>query len=299
MSDFALPIIDLSALESDDTSIRRTAVERLKQASLQHGFFYLVGHGLSQERLGLVLKHAESLFALSETEKRAIANQGTPGGRGYALMGGRTSEGALQRPLKEEYYLGREDVHEPANLWPAGLPAFKAFMLAHVTAMHDIARRLMTGFAASLDLPRDYFSAFCKDPIAAVRLVHYSAAARGAGAHSDFGSLTLLVQDDVGGLQVFDRDAAGWIDATPLPGSLVVNVGDLFERWTNGRYRSSVHRVVNTAGVDRYSAPFFLTGAPQQEIACLPSCLADGEVPLYPPIAVAQHLKNGFEAQGF
>ncbi|WP_264580038.1 MULTISPECIES: isopenicillin N synthase family dioxygenase [unclassified Sphingobium] len=299
VSDFALPVIDLSALESDHPDTRQETVLGLKAASLRHGFFYLVGHGLSSERLALVLNYAKALFALDEAEKRAITNGSARGGRGYARMGGRTSEGLPQDALKEEYYLGSEAVDEEANLWPDGVPGFKAFLLDYVADMHDISRRLMAGFALSLDLPEDYFSAFCTDPIAALRLVHYSAGAKGAGAHCDFGSLTLLLQDEVGGLQVLDQDDGSWIEAPPMPGSLVVNVGDLFQRWTNGRYKSSVHRVVNIAGVDRYSAPFFLTGAPQQEIACLPSCLAEGEVPHHPATTVAEHIRRSFDAQGF
>lgn len=296
--DANLPVIDMGALGPGGTSAGRRAVaDALRAASERHGFFYAIGHGIDSGRLDAVLDHARALFALPAADKSAIAMADHHGGRGYARMGGRTSEGDLQRPLKEEYYLGLGVGAEP-NRWPARLPGFAPFMLGYLGDLHRIATELMTGFALSLDLPEDYFVPFCTDPVAALRLVRYSAESEGAGPHADFGSLTILLQDSVGGLQVQDRDTGGWIDAPPLPGSFVVNVGDLFERWTNGRYRSSVHRVV-AAGVERHSAPFFLTGAASQVIACLPSCLAPGEAPLYPPVTVAEHLRAGFAAQGF
>lgn len=298
MGDISLPVIDMSALTGVDPAARRAAVDALRAASLDHGFFYLVGHRIAEARLAGILAQARALFALPEADKRAIAGN-AQGARGYALMGGRTTGGALQAPLKEEYYLGREGTGAEPNRWPAVLDGFRPAMLAYLDDLHRVAAQLMGGFALSLDLPEDHFDAFCTDPIAALRLVRYSAEAEGAGPHADFGSLTFLLQDEIGGLQVHDRDRDVWIDAAPMRGSFVVNVGNLFERWTNGRYRSSVHRVVNRAGVERFSAPFFLTGAAEQRIECLPSCLAPGEVPLYPPTTVARHLRAGFETQGF
>ena len=115
---------------------------------------------------------------------------------------------------------------------------------------------------------------------------------KGAGAHTDFGGLTLLRQDDVGGLQVWDQAADGWIHADPLPGTYVVNLGDMIARWTNDRYRSTVHRVVNTSGRERYSVPFFYTGNYRHTVACIPTCLAPGDAPKYPPITVGDHLRE-------
>ncbi|WP_198351011.1 isopenicillin N synthase family dioxygenase [Flavisphingomonas formosensis] len=293
-----LPIVDISALAETDREARRSLAEALRAAGTGSGFFYLTGHGLDEAALGAVLDAARSLFSLDEAAKRRIANRGRPGAPGYARMGGRTTAGDLQAPLKEEYFLRREGGAEP-NLWPDKLAGFRAVMLAHVEAMHDIAARVMRGMALSLNLPEDHFDAFCTDPIAALRLVRYAPEAEGAGPHNDFGALTLLLQDDVGGLQLFDRGRDRWIDVPPFRGALVVNVGDLFERWTNGLYHSSLHRVANLAGVERFSAPFFLTGAASQLIECLPGCVAPGEAPRHPPVTVADHLNARFAAQGF
>ena len=135
--------------------------------------------------------------------------------------------------------------------------------------------------------------------MAILRLLHYppqppSEPGRGAGAHTDFGALTVLLQDDVGGLEVYDRAAGDWTPAPPISGTFVVNLGDLFARWTNDIYRSTPHRVVNRSGRRRYSIPFFLSGAPAFEVSCLPTCLGRGEIAKYPPTTPEAHLRERY-----
>jgi len=129
-----------------------------------------------------------------------------------------------------------------------------------------------------------------------LRLLHYppqpanaAPGEKGCGAHTDFGGLTLLLQDENPGLQVWDRHSKSWIHAAPVPGTYVVNLGDMIARWTNDQYRSTLHRVVNISGRERYSVPFFFSGNPDHLVECLPTCLAPGDAPRYPAVTVEEH----------
>jgi len=292
-----LPVIDLSPLDAPGADGRRVVAGHIRRACLDNGFFYIVGHGIPPELTEAVLAESRRLFGLDTDAKQAIAAS-SPSGRGYARMGGRTLSGGRHPPVKEEYYLGRDCPGED-NRWPGDLPGFREALQAYVEAMLGLASRLIGAIALSLDLPEDHFAGFCEQPIAALRLVRYPPEGAEAGAHTDFGALTLLLQDEAGGLEVFDRATGGWIRAAPIPGSFVVNLGDLFERWTNGLYRSTPHRVVHPPGTERFSAPFFFTGAADYPVVCLPSCLKPGEQPAYPPTTPAGHLRERSLQQGF
>jgi isopenicillin N synthase-like dioxygenase len=210
--------------------------------------------------------------------------------------------------LKEGFYVG-EDLpptdprviaglfnHGP-NQWPPTLPSFRPVLESYFSAMAGLATTLMRGMALSLDLEEDYFDAFCADQMAILRLLHYPPQPanpmpdeKGCGAHTDWGCLTLLWQDDAGGLQVHTEGE--WMPAPPIPGTYVVNVGDLFARWTNDLYRSTLHRVINASGRERYSIPYFFEGNPTHEVACIPTCLAPGASPLYAPTTLNEHLQE-------
>jgi isopenicillin N synthase-like dioxygenase len=151
------------------------------------------------------------------------------------------------------------------------------------------AQLLMQGVALSLGLPEQHFAGFCHDAMTTLRLLHYppqspSAAPgeKGCGAHTDWGGLTLLLQDDNSGLQVWDQESNDWIWAMPVPGSYVVNIGDLISRWTNDLYRSTLHRVVNLSGNERYSVPYFYSGNVDHKIECIHQCLDSRRVAQVP-----------------
>jgi len=187
--------------------------------------------------------------------------------------------------------------NQEPNQWPPDLPGFRPAMEAYFGALTGLAVRLMRAMAGSLGLPPGHFAGFCDEPMSVLRLLHYppqppnpQPGEKGCGAHTDWGCLTLLWQDAAGGLQV--RVGADWIDTPPVAGAFVVNIADMFARWTNGRYRSTLHRVVNVSGRDRYSMPFFFEGNPGHPVIALPGCVPAGEAPLYPPTTVSEHLAS-------
>lgn len=301
-----LPVIDISGLAASDPAARRAVGEALREACLAHGFFYCTGHGVPQGLVDAAMEQTRALFALPEAAKAALDKARSPANRGYEGLGGQTLQPGAMPDRKEGFYIG-EDLRPDhpriragvfnagANLWPADLPGFRPAMVAYFAALNVVAARLMAGLALSLNLAEDHFDGFTTDPAATLRLLHYPPARpeapdeMGAGAHTDFGGLTILLQDDNGGLQV--RGPEGWIDAPPVPGAYVVNLGDMIARWTNDRYRSTLHRVINRSGRERHSIPFFYSGNPDHEVRCIETCLGPGEAPKYPPLRVQDHLR--------
>jgi isopenicillin N synthase-like dioxygenase len=175
-------------------------------------------------------------------------------------------------------------------------------MERYFDALGRLAERMMRLLALSLDLPAGYFDDMMREPMPVMRLIHYPphpADARpnqlGAGAHTDWGALTFLLQDESGGLEV-QNVAGDWVYARPLAGSFVVNLGDMIERWTNGLYRSTLHRVRNRAtGRSRYSVAYFSNPDFHSRVECLPTCTDAGRPPRYAPCTAGEHLQESFE----
>jgi isopenicillin N synthase-like dioxygenase len=286
-----IPVIDVRPLRSGPASEIDAVARAIERACTETGFFTIVGHGIDAVLIERVFVHARLLFALPLAQKLALGTARSGGGCGYEPLREQTLEPGTPPDVKEGFLMGRDPEH---NVWPS-LPGFRATMEAYAAAMLALARMLLRGMARSLALDDDRFDGFCVEPIATLRLLHYPEqpanplpGEKGCGAHTDWGAITFLLQDDAGGLQV--RGSDGWIDVPPVPGSFVVNIGDMMARWTNGRYRSMLHRVINTSGRARYAVPFFLDGPPSYEVVCLPSCVRAGELPAFGPITVAEHL---------
>lgn len=303
----ALPIIDLSLLYGTDEQ-RQALAHLLDHACLQTGFFYVSNHGIAGELIDRVFRDSRALFALPETQKEAIHKGQSRANRGYEPLKGQTLEPGSPPDLKEGFYIGEElDESDPrvkagrfnqgTNQWPQSLPAFRHTMMEYFHATNALSARIMEALALALGLSPDFFDDFCRAPLSTLRLLHYppqppspQPGEKGCGAHTDFGGVTILLLDDNPGLQVWDARNNRWIDANPIPGTFVVNLGDMIARWTNDRYRSTLHRVINTSGAERYSVPFFYSGNPDHEVSCLPACLAEGDQPHYPPTTVEAHL---------
>jgi len=269
-----LPVIEMSPLFGrGDAAGRARVAGEIAGACEAHGFFYLTGHGIGLTTLADLETQSRRFFALPEEEKLRIdMPRGGRAWRGYFPVGGELTSGAPDQ--KEGLYLGtdlpadhpRVQARMPlhgANLWPAALPGLKVAAEAYMAGATRAAAALMEGFSISLGLADDYFrDTYTNEPTVLFRIFNYPAQGRGAdarswgvGEHTDYGLLTLLAQDGFGGLQV--KAPGGWIEAPPIEGALVCNIGDMLERLTGGRYRSTPHRVRNVSGHDRLSFPLF------------------------------------------
>ncbi|MGY4830645.1 isopenicillin N synthase family dioxygenase [Sphaerotilaceae bacterium SBD11-9] len=306
----SLPLIDFAGWRGGDAQARRQVADQLRAACEQRGFFYIRGHGVPEALIADAFAQAEAFFDQAMEAKLSVDKALSACNRGYEPLKAQTLEAGAPPDLKESFYIGHEVAADDPrvkagrfntgpNQWPAGLSGFREAMERYFVAAHELGAEVVRALALSLDLPEGHFEDYLRDASATLRLLHYppqppnpSPGEKGCGAHTDFGGVTLLMQDDCGGLQVWDAGTGGWIDAPPVPGTYVVNIGDLIARWTNGRYQSTLHRVINVSGRERHSIPFFFTGNPQHLVECLPTCLKAGEAPKHAPITVEQHLMD-------
>ena len=252
--------------------------DAIRSACTENGFFYVTGHGVSEE-LNRRLEKLSHDFFTQDLEAKLDIRMSLAGRawRGYFPVGGELTSG--KSDVKEGLYfgsqLGEDDprvraglpLHGP-NLFPAGVPGFGDTVLEYMAALTDLGHALMRGVALSLGLEQGYFrERYMADPLTLFRIFHYPPVTPkpeadeqwGVGEHTDYGVLTILKQDDVGGLQVKTRSR--WIDAPPVPNSFVCNIGDMLDRLTRGVYRSTPHRVRNVSGRSRLSFPFFFDPA--------------------------------------
>lgn len=297
-----IPVISLA---QDDAAI----AAQMRDACSAHGFLYVADHGVPAQLVADQFAWAAQFFALPEATKRALDLKNSTAHRGWEGIGAQTLDAEAQPDRKESFYCGPHyGTDHPyvqaglsnygPNQWPAGLPGFQAQMESYLAAVTALAERMMRHLARSLDLPSDFFDATMKDPMLTLRLCRYpphpenaGADVFGAGAHTDWGAVTILAQDDLGGLEVQAPDGS-WLPATPVPGTFVVNLGDMIPRWTNGRYRSNPHRVINANPTqrDRYSIPFFYSPNYHARIEAVPGTVAPGEQPRFAPCTAGEHL---------
>jgi len=290
-----LAVVDVAPLvaaEPDEGAVADVA-EQIDRACRTSGFFYVIGHGVDEELQQRLERLARQFFALPHRDKAAIAMEhGGRAWRGWFPVGGELTSGVPDR--KEGLYFGAElagddarvargvALHGP-NLFPTQPAGLRAAVLAHLEAMTALGHVLLEGMALGLGLQRGWFRRhLTADPLILFRIFHYPPVQPheevwSVGEHTDYGLLTILRQDDTGGLEV--RGPSGWQDAPPIPGSFVCNLGDMLERMTAGRYRSTPHRVRNTSRASRLSFPFFFDPSWDAEVVPVPHVALPGAPP--------------------
>jgi isopenicillin N synthase-like dioxygenase len=268
-----IPLIDIGPLRAANRNPAEIAsmAAALSEACRTHGFFYLTGHGVSHELTQRLEQLSHAFFDLPEEEKMRMAmEKGGRAWRGYFPVGGELTSGLPD--LKEGIYfgseLGEDDWRVKAgmpmhgqNLFPESPAGFRDTVLHHMEQVTHAGHLVMEALALSLGLAPQYFhDRLTADPLILFRIFHYpphppEATQWGVGEHTDYGLLTILLQDYVGGLQV--KSGGQWVDAPPIPGTFVCNIGDMLDRMTGGLYRSTPHRVLNASGRRRLSFPLF------------------------------------------
>ncbi|MDB5956204.1 2-oxoglutarate and iron-dependent oxygenase domain-containing protein [Ramlibacter sp.] len=300
----AVPVLDLAPFLQGGPGERRAVAHSFGQAMEEAGFVTVIGHGVPQSLVHGTYRCMRDFFALPEPDKlRHTAPEQTKG-RGYlpmkiesvaATLDGRTPPDLCEALVFASLQRERAGAGVP-NLWPQQPPQLPVCVNAYFDAMLTLSRQLMQLAALALELPQDWFDAMYAQPALTLRFVNYPDQEQlpepgqlRYGAHHDYGGLTILRQDHApGGLQVCDR-AGQWHDAPPHPGGLVLNVGDLMSRWTNGRWRSTLHRVINpprdlTGSTQRLSMVAFTGPNAATEVSCLPTCTGPGNPARFEPV---------------
>jgi isopenicillin N synthase-like dioxygenase len=306
----AIPVIDISPLIDGSPAQAQAVATVLGHACRDVGFFYISGHGVLPALTKRVFDTSAAFFTAPAAMQQAVSFSGPGGNRGYIKLGGETLDPGKPPDVKEAFNIGLELPPEDpemvarapfraANLWP-DMPDFRDTMLDYFNRVWRLGRDLHRGFALDLGLEADYFETRLDRPNATLRLLHYpqseaplSEGQLGAGVHTDYGNVTLLATDEVGGLMVQDRSGR-WLDAPVIPGTFVCNIGDCLMRWSNDVYVSTPHKVVNP-GKDRYSVAFFLDPNPDAIVACLPTCVSADRPAKYAPITGAEFLRSRLE----
>jgi len=313
-----VPNIDISAfLRGDVEGTRRIAAE-INRACEEIGFFFVSGHGVDQDLADLTFAQADEFFRQPDSAKLEIIQPEPSISRGYTPVAGESLSASLGKAapgdLKEmidigpidvpdgEYYTRAEaGAHFAANLWPSFSDQFRVVMEAYYRRMNRLANDLMAIFALALDLPTDFFFDKLDKNISALRLICYPEQFQApipgqlrSGAHTDYGTLTILRSNAAaGGLQARHRDGY-WVDIMPVEGSFIINIGDAMQVWTNDRWLSTLHRVVNPPGelaqtARRQSIVFFHQPNYDAVINTLPSCFGPGRPKKYQPVTFGEH----------
>jgi isopenicillin N synthase-like dioxygenase len=288
-----IPVFDMRALEGDT---RAAAVREIRRAAEEVGFFAISHAGVHPSSVEGAFAAARRFFDLPRWHKEAWRYRSTELNHGWVAAGQEALDPAMPADLKESFTM-RNVAHTiaRAELWPDA--PFRDAAYALYREAQSLSQRVLIALAEGLELPANWFLGAHSGENQTLRLLHYpycetpvAEGQLGAGAHTDYGSITLLWQDDAGGLEVMARDGT-WMAVEPHPEAVVVNIGDLMQRWTNDVLRSTRHRVQpRMNNDDRYSIAFFCDPDDAAEISVAPTCIAPGETARYPSIRAGDHI---------
>ncbi|KAJ5167959.1 uncharacterized protein N7482_003553 [Penicillium canariense] len=318
-----IPIIDLGTIDCGFQA-RKDIASQVKAAAENTGFFYIKNHGIPEELLQRALSKAQAFFAQTDEQKELVSNKKSTHADGFHGVGSTQVNKTETRDRKETFSLRYNPANDPTISNPEDLLADSSYSYgndeflwegtSHIPGFREttiefwqqrltLARKMIRIFALALDMPEECFDSVTTNPGADGLYVHYPGASEtvsantetdvGIGSHTDIQCVTLLWQDMSGGLQVLSATDE-WLDARPVPGTLVVNIGDFLQRLSNNRFKSTVHRVYNRQTTPRYSMPFFLGFNPDSVCEVVPSCIDEEHPALYEPISCGKWHRNRF-----
>lgn len=305
-----IPIVDLQDIYSDDLNKRKAVAAKVRHACSVVGFFYAKNIQIDPALTERVLAGAREFFALPHEKKMEVSIGRVPGQFvGYHHIGRYNREGRKYAELNEAFniqydpafdpdvsYDGPPEGDERKSLFLSEAQDFNKALIAYTLALTRFSRRLSRCFALALNMPEDYFDELVRFPKANMRVLRYPAQENspddqaGLGYHTDFEAWTILYQHKVSGLQVLNKKGE-FIQAPPIPGTVVINIGDLLQRQSNDFFRSTIHRVVNTSGVERMSCPYFFGYSPEAVVEVVPSCTSASNPAKYEPIKAKDWIK--------
>ena len=303
-----IPIVDLAPWFHGNETDQKSTANEVISACCSSGFFYIANHQIPQQLISSVFDVSHDFFALPLQEKNRISFELGNRNRGYIPLGAESSDPEAKRDEKEAYDFTYKIPPDAAgglmmdrisgdNLWAEEPMKLRHTIETYLEKCVELGATLFQIFAVGLGLPRTYFDDKINYPIAQLRLLHYPAQDAenlsvdnlGIGKHCDYECLTILAQDKIGGLQV-ENLSGEWVEAPPIEGTFNVNIGEMLTRWTNGKFKATPHRVVNTSKQNRYSVPFFFATNYDVNIKPLDVCVPNDSSPRYEDVLAGEYL---------
>lgn len=303
-----IPVIDISPLyQANSEQNKHTVAKAIDKACQNSGFFYVTGHPISAQRMQEIQDLSKQFFALPAKEKQKISIKHSANHRGYGETAAEQLDPTKPGDWKETFDMGlnlpadhplvgpQRPLYGP-NQYPVSISDFQETLEHHYWDMLALGKKILSALAIALNIDESFFDSKFNHPLSVLRFLHYPPRQAletesgeqtppvAAGAHTDYGCITILWQDELGGLQVQDVNG-NWVDAPPIEDTFVINIGNMMARWSNDRYKSTPHRVYSPSTAERYSIPFFVEPDFDTDVSCLPNCCKADESPKYEPIS--------------